>query len=220
MTSITNEDLQIASFGGGGGIRPWGLWGDSITANVEVPEYERGPVIAGRWSSNQECEKADVLDLTDTYMGPVHNPEILLRRAKEHIGHIDFDTMVGTGLSGTIAVTELARKLGKHYMVVRKPNDGTHSSLPVEGKVGKRWVFVDDLVGTGRTLSRVFDAMSALTQGRGFATTFVGTFLYADEYDGPQFVKADSHRHHNWLQYSEYYQGQYEDPNQPKPTWY
>jgi len=131
------------------------------------------------------------LDLRTTYMRGVHDPEHLMALAQKHIKGVDYDTLVGTGLSGTIAVTELARRLGKKYLIVRKPGDGTHSSLPVEGKLGKRWIFVDDLISTGTTATRVSETIEKVTARRGFKTRCVGVFLYAD-YNDLTFFDADS----------------------------
>lgn len=149
------------------------------------------------------------LDCTIGYMSVAHNPGLLLEIAETHLRDADYDTLVGTGLSGTIAVTELARKLGKKYLVVRKPNDGTHSHLPAEGHLGKRWVFVDDLVGTGRTISRCWDVVHKLAYDQGFTTEFVGAFLYSDRW----FFGADSRMMHGWLHHSNSYDGRYSGPS-------
>jgi len=148
------------------------------------------------------------LDFTDSYMSTVHDPDTLLYRAKHYLSGVEYDTLVGTGLSGTIAVTELARKLGKHYLIVRKPNDGTHSYYPVEGRLGKRWVFVDDLVGTGETFSRVWDTIHDLIEDRSFATEYVGAMLYTDM----EFVAPTNRRTRSWLRKSEKYDGRYGEP--------
>ena len=158
--------------------------------------------------------KPTVLDFTDTYMAKVHDPDTLLDLAKRFLGGVKYDTLVGTGLSGTIAVTDLARKLDKKYLVVRKPNDGSHSYLPVEGKLGQRWVFVDDLVGTGTTFARVWDVIDTICEERSFETEFAGTFLYSD----CTFYKPKDF-HHCWLnRRSERYQGELEHPK--GATWY
>src|SRR5699024_2137307 len=120
------------------------------------------------------------LDFTQSYMEQVHHPDLLLQMAVEELKGVEFDTLVGTGLSGTIAVVQLARQLGKHYLVVRKPNDGSHSYQDVEGVLGKRWLFVDDLISSGSTLSRVYWTVSKISHYHEFPTEFVGVFLYAN----------------------------------------
>ncbi|UVK63358.1 phosphoribosyl transferase [Mycobacterium phage Shygu2] len=150
-----------------------------------------------------------VLDLTDeTYLRVVHKPDRLLELAKQYLANVDYDTLVGTGLSGTIAVTTLARLLDKNYLVVRKPNDGAHTSMKAEGRIGKRWVFVDDLIASGRTFGRVWDAVHIITRDWKFESKFVGSFLYSDGgwYDH-DFVPASDERTERWLlNNSEYFE--------------
>lgn len=160
-------------------------------------------------SSKYVPEKPRVLDLMCGYMEAVHDPKRLLERATELIlDDLEFDTIVGTGLSGTIAATELARKLDKNYLIVRKDNDGSHSSLPVEGRLGKSWLFVDDTTASGRTFCRVWDKVTNISREKSFDTEFVGTFLYADR----QFLKPRQ-CHHGWLEVqSEIYNGELDGP--------
>ncbi|WP_066904093.1 phosphoribosyltransferase [Mycolicibacterium houstonense] len=121
---------------------------------------------------------ANVLDFTDSYMSDVHDGDRLFERFQEAVpADLEYDTLVGTGLSGTIAVVDLARRLGKHYLVVRKANDNTHSVYSAEGRLGQRWLFVDDFIDTGRTLGRVYDKITDLTDGE-FEAELVGIYEY------------------------------------------
>lgn len=91
----------------------------------------------------------------------------------------DFDTIVGTGLSGSLVVPALARKLGKHWAVVRKPGVSSHSGERVcEGTLGERWLFVDDFVSSGATLERVKAAIRNWARSCGHATQYVDTWEY------------------------------------------
>lgn len=63
----------------------------------------------------------------------------------------EHDTLVGRGISGCMAVPMLAAAAGKLFAVVRKPNDGSHSGSTVEGRIGRRWLFVDDFIASGET---------------------------------------------------------------------
>jgi orotate phosphoribosyltransferase len=78
----------------------------------------------------------------------------------------------------TLAAQLFARALGIHFAIVRKHNDGTHSINAVEGNVGKRWVFVDDLICSGETRNRVRDAMKLFCDQNKWESTYVGTYLY------------------------------------------
>jgi hypothetical protein len=103
------------------------------------------------------------------------NPERILEEYDEVKNTIpDYDTIVGTGLSGSIAAGILAVHTGKMYAVVRKEGAITHSRKRIEGMVGRRWLFVDDFIDSGRTLNRVTDAMKYDVPD----TTFIGSWLY------------------------------------------
>src|SRR5690606_23483464 len=72
----------------------------------------------------------------------------------------EIDALVGTGVSGALVVPYIGRVLDIHWALVRKPTDGSHSDLLVEGTIGKCWVLVDDLIDTGETLKRVEEAIN------------------------------------------------------------
>jgi adenine/guanine phosphoribosyltransferase-like PRPP-binding protein len=91
---------------------------------------------------------------------------------------IDYDTLIGTGLSGALAVPALARAVGCSWAVVRKDGDCSHSGNAVEGTVGRRWVFVDDLISSGDTRARVRAAMQLFSEMNDFETEYVGDYLY------------------------------------------
>lgn len=97
----------------------------------------------------------------------------LIEIARGKLAGIDYDTLVGTGMSGALVVAVLGRALNKFYAVVRKPGDTmNHSGNPIEGKIGNRWLFVDDLVSTGATLARVKAAI------REVPSIYVGHYTY------------------------------------------
>lgn len=151
------------------------------------------------------------LDFTDSYMRDVHDGDRLFERFQAGVpADLEYDTLVGTGLSGTIAVVDLARRLGKKYLVVRKENDNTHSYQSVEGRLGKKWLFVDDFVDSGRTLGRVYDKLHMLDDE--FSTEFVGVYEYKfGEFNAPTGKQADEvHSFHQLLKnHSKIYDGRY-----------
>lgn len=119
--------------------------------------------------------------------------------AEIQLKSVDYDTMIGMGLSGALVVPRLARALGKKWAIVRK-EDGAHSKNKIEGEIGNKWIFVDDQVDSGRTrriaqerveshVERqnskiVADNYWLRRQGRSenpeFSTTFVGTYTYGE----------------------------------------
>lgn len=101
----------------------------------------------------------------------------LIETMRYQLRDLEYDTIVGTGLSGTIFVARVAPGLRKKFAIVRKDNDGSHSGFKVEGSVGKRWVFADDFVCTGDTMKRVLKRMVKDHPG----SEFVGVYQYEPE---------------------------------------
>ena len=100
--------------------------------------------------------------------------------AKRLLADVDFDTLVGTGLSGSLVVPHLARELGVNWLLIRKPNDGTHGDRRGEGRLGRRWIFVDDFIASGATYERVSAVVGELSRMWAFGVVHVGDFLYQD----------------------------------------
>lgn len=115
------------------------------------------------------------------YLKEAHgNLEDIAEAMVEATGSTRYDTLVGTGLSGALVVPGVARMLDKHWLIVRKQGDSTHSHLELEGTLGNRWLFLDDLISTGTTYTRVKEVV-----GR-YDRSHAGAYLYADQ----QFRRA------------------------------
>jgi orotate phosphoribosyltransferase len=100
----------------------------------------------------------------------------VIERAREALADVDFDTIVGTGFSGSIVIPALALSMGKKFVLIRKEGDDSHhGGGRLVGQLGERWIFVDDLVESGRTRSRVIRKVN--DQGES-PTTMVGQYLY------------------------------------------
>lgn len=99
------------------------------------------------------------------------------------------DTLVGTGVSGALVVPYIGRILDVHWALVRKPTEGSHSDLLVEGTIGECWVLVDDLIDTGETLRRVEEAIKLDLYG--WTTYCAGAIMYLDgvNYVDPDVIK-------------------------------
>jgi len=99
--------------------------------------------------------------------------------AHRQLDGIVFDTVVGVGVSGAVAVPILAQEFpGVDFLIVRKDRVFTHSFCAAEGYLGKHWIFVDDVVDTGATLRRAYNVVRSLADDVEFDTTFVGAYLY------------------------------------------
>jgi orotate phosphoribosyltransferase len=102
---------------------------------------------------------------------------------------VDFDTLVGTGFSGGVVVPALALAMGKKFVLIRKETDDSHHGKgKILGQLGARWVFVDDLVSSGRTRARVIEKIARAAKDSSAATEMIGQYLYqswdevADDY--------------------------------------
>jgi hypothetical protein len=130
----------------------------------------------------------------------------LICTAEHVLKNVDFDTMVGTGLSGALVVPSLARAMGKKWAIVRKPHENSHSNYLFEGEIGSRWLFVDDFIGTGKTRFNVIESVKRAynsyvgwdpSRRRTDPIGYVGTYVYSDDGlgslggRGPEYTPAD-----------------------------
>lgn len=119
---------------------------------------------------------------------------------------IAFDSIVVTGLSGTLLALPLAARLHTHVAIVRKATTA-HSDLVVEGTLGHRWILVDDLVASGTTVRYCRRAIAAqiFAEGGRALPTFVGVYCYFSQ----KWREADRPAHR--IEHAVWY-----DPDLPK----
>lgn len=104
--------------------------------------------------------------------------------AQERLADVEFDTMVGTGFSGSVVVPALALAMGKKFVLVRKETDDSHhGSGRMLGELGAAWIFVDDFISSGRTRRRVIDKVTEGIEGNRIYgalpnVRMVGQYLY------------------------------------------
>lgn len=144
------------------------------------------------------CPKCDTITREsdgirlETKFTEIPVPEIAenLKYRLENSGDPEFDTIVGVGYSGALVLPELAKLLGKDYLVLRKPN----MANPFEvifggkrygvGKLGEKWLFVDDFTSTGKTHDLAREMVSELSAEHDFHPQFMGSYYYTvDEYE-------------------------------------
>lgn len=91
----------------------------------------------------------------------------------------EHDTLIGTGLSGSLAVALIGHAYEKLFAVLRKEDAHSHSSRVFEGRIGTRWLFVDDFISSGKTKRRVLEKMKYHHPD----VKYVGTWTYSrDEF--------------------------------------
>lgn len=104
---------------------------------------------------------------------------------------VEYDTMVGIGLSGSLVIPMLARKLNKYFLLLRKESESSHSQGIIgEGKLGRKFMFVDDLISSGKTREEV---KRKIYREEPHAH-YVGSFLYGSNIDTACFHDADGLR--------------------------
>lgn len=101
------------------------------------------------------------------YEKPLHIPEQrdqVVREIKKALRYKKklFDGFVVQGYSMSIIGSILAHEMGKQIAVVRKHDDDRNSWMDVEGKHHQRWVFLDDLISSGRTFERVKEGLEEI----------------------------------------------------------
>lgn len=130
------------------------------------------------------------------------NLEKVIERAKKDLTDVDFDTLVGTGFSGGVVIPSLALAMGKEFALIRKDTDDSHHGKGrLLGSLGKRWIFVDDFVSSGKTRKRVIKKVNDVLEGHHrdggvFTSGLIGQYMYINySENGPQFEHYSS----EWL---------------------
>lgn len=142
--------------------------------------------------NTQRSEKMDKpLKVGATYFEKAFGDEKrLIEEARKALENVEFDTMVGIGLSGSLVIPILARAFGANFAIVRKERS-SHDDSAVVGHIGHKWIFVDDFISTGTSREKVISAISEITQRiskwdestqsytyKKFDTKYVGTYEY------------------------------------------
>lgn len=105
------------------------------------------------------------LEFTTGYMDAAfRDPGKVLAEAVEELAEIDFDTFVVSGGSGLVLGQMIAHRMGKMLLVIRKDEDmeSSHHGGRGYGQLGRRLVFWDDFVSSGRTFGRVRDGVGEI----------------------------------------------------------
>lgn len=89
------------------------------------------------------------------YLKLFTNPEFLAQRidlAAKALKRHKFDAIAFMGISGTLIGPPVAMKLGKPFLLVRKPGHDSHSQWDVEGDyAAKSYIILDEFSETGQT---------------------------------------------------------------------
>jgi len=88
-----------------------------------------------------------------------NDPAGIVTAAYRNLQGVEFDTFVARGLSGILVAPLLARAMSRNFLIVRKPNEGSHSSCAIEGTFGRKWIFLDDFIAGGATFRACREAV-------------------------------------------------------------
>jgi hypothetical protein len=116
------------------------------------------------------------------------NARKFIREARKALKDVDFDTFVVRGMSGMGAGALLSNAMDKELYVIRKGEE-CHDWRKGFGSMGQRWVFLDDLIDSGATLSIVKGHMEEAvekssfeywtgTAFRNLRPKFIGAYLF------------------------------------------
>ncbi len=127
---------------------------------------------------------------------PLKAPRTVVQKAVKALENVKYDVIVVRGISGLLFGSMLALRTGKKLAIVRKKTETAHSSNAMEGFVGGRYLFVDDLIDTGETYSATRKAFISACRDARKKFRFVGCYLY-DETDynsqGPNYERGVYH---------------------------
>jgi len=124
-----------------------------------------------------------------TYLNPVFDRKQQDKKIREMMrilkdGDITFDGFLVTGISGISIGAIMARSMRKELVVIRKGvYSDHHSGYSIEnlGR-GKSYIFLDDLVATGETVTRCKDAIDQFVEdyawGKEDKPKIIGQLLY------------------------------------------
>ena len=102
---------------------------------------------------------------TSSYMNGRLEPDkrsIQIKRAVKALRKYknEYDTIAFRGMSGALYAPELATRLKKHLIIVRKNTKDCHSGHIVEGhQTCQNYIIVDDFINTGHTVWKIRQAV-------------------------------------------------------------
>lgn len=142
--------------------------------------------------STQTVVKEDhkPLRVASYYMNIALEPKKIKAAAKNvlqgELASKQFDTIVGTGFSGTLPLYTISEIWKTYFGFVRKPGVQAHSNKPFEGDFGRNWIFVDDFISGGDTFIRTWEAIDKMAELHKIPHQCVGAWSYANT-PGMQF---------------------------------
>jgi orotate phosphoribosyltransferase len=108
-----------------------------------------------------------------------------IREIVKSLKQLNFDYLIGTGLSGSCVIPTVALRLNKLFAIVRKDLKH-HGYFEIEGlpREDKQlsYLILDDFISTGATVDRIFTKMQDSIVRK--SDLCIGLFSYKDYYFG------------------------------------
>ena len=122
-----------------------------------------------------------------TIQGASHTARVLNHKVRNsyiinticHLRKLDlgFDSIICSGTSGLLVVPQIAEILNKNIVIVRKSNDSCYSDFLIEGVAPYRYIIVDDLICSGKTIRHIMTTIKEETP----RAICVGVYCYMPE---------------------------------------
>lgn len=123
------------------------------------------------------------------YHSKTYNPRSLkiqvnriVRNLKKLRKTVKFDAIAFCGLSGAAIAYPVSVLAGYHLITIRKERNNQHHGHRVEGSESRnirRYIILDDFIGTGKTVTTIVRAINRV--GKGDAPQCVAIVVYDDD---------------------------------------
>ena len=124
------------------------------------------------------------------YRDAWENPEDTLKRILSiddtRLNPDNFDTFVAKGISGMLIIRDIAKAMNKYWAMPRLVPSSHYNSIII-GTLGKRWMFIDDLIDSGKTVKTTIEIVEKYAQLHDFETEFMGALTY----NPPEYYSVD-----------------------------
>jgi hypoxanthine phosphoribosyltransferase len=105
-----------------------------------------------------------------------------------------FDAIAFRGMSGAIIAPNIAQRLGKDIIGIRKNDERRHSGYKVEGVICNNYIIVDDFIDSCKTIETIQSEIHDWCEN----ATLVGIALYAS-YELNRECKRFMKTHNVWV---------------------
>ena len=113
----------------------------------------------------------------------------VIHEASKQLCEVDFGILVVMGISGLAMGSVLAYQMNKKLAVVRKRGERELTtsgfSSQVEGYVGGKFIFFDDLISSGESKHWAISEFKKASEAAGESCQYVGTYLWNNNDWGP-----------------------------------